>query len=486
MTPDRRTILTAGLAAAVGSGRADGAETATPPASRSRQQAAPPPDGTLRRDHASRAAAAEDFGHIVHRMPDAVFQPGSARDVARMIRRAGEQRRRIAPRGQGHSVYGRAQVRDGIVIDMTHLRAIREIRGDRIAVGAGAKWSEVLAATLPRGLTPPVLTDYLELSVGGTLAVGGIGGTTSRHGMQSDNVLALEVVTGRGETISCSPSADAELFDAVRAGLGQVGVITQATVRLIPAPGKVRRYVLTYPDLAGLLADERMLAAEDRFDAVQGAILPARGGWTFRLDAARYFSGDGVPDDDALLAGLSDERSAASLSTLRYFDYLNRLAALEQRLRANSQWFHPHPWLTTFVGDAEVGSVVGEELERLTPAELGGFGQIVLSAFRRAAVTSPLVRLPGDDPVYAFNLVRMPETDAAGEARRLVEANRAIYERVLAAGGTLYPVSAFPMSRNDWRRHFGPAWAGLRSAKQRFDPGGTLTPGYEVFGAEDI
>ena len=44
-------------------------------------------------------------------------------------------------------------------------------------------------------------------------------------------------------------------------------------------------------------------------------------------------------------------------------------------------------------------------------------------------------------------------------------ANRAIYERVRDAGGTLYPVSAFPMSRDDWRRHFGAAFDQLSDAK---------------------
>ena len=177
----------------------------------------------------------------------------------------------------------------------------------------------------------------------------------------------------------------------------------------------------------------------------------------------------------------SDDRTAAKLSTLPYSDYLYRLAPLEQLLRSNGQWFYPHPWLTTFVGDSKIEAVVSGELARLTAGDLGTFGQIVLSAFRRAAAPSPLLRLPEDDLLYAFNLVRIPATDTVAEAERLVGANRAIYERVRAAGGTLYPVSAFPMSRDDWRRHFGSAWTGFLSAKQNFDPGYVLTPGYEVF-----
>lgn len=441
----------------------------------------PPLDGELRFDEMSRGAAADDFGHLVHRTPAAVLLPGSDQDVATTIRWAAGRGRAITPQGQSHSVFGRSQARGGIVIDMSRLQTVHSVGPNHVVVDAGATWSQVLAATLPLGLTPPVLTDYLELSVGGTIIVGGVGATTSRHGVQADNVLEMDVITGTGEKTTCSPSRHPDLFNAVRAGLGQVGVVTRATLALVPAPQQIRRYLLIYDDLHSLVNDQRLLSADDRFDAVQGAVLPTSNGWTFRLDAVKEFSTD-PPDDGLLLAGLSDNRAQAQLSTLSYAAYLNRLAALEQALRANGQWFFPHPWLTTFVGDAAVESVVSRELGLLDPADLGPLGQIVLSAFRRQAVTSPLLRLPADDLVYAFNFVRIPATDDRAEADRLVSANRATYERVVGEGGTLYPVSAFPMSADDWRQHFGPAFHQLRDAKRTYDPRDVLTPGYEVFG----
>jgi FAD/FMN-containing dehydrogenase len=112
---------------------------------------------------------------------------------------------------------------------------------------------------------------------------------------------------------------------------------------------------------------------------------------------------------------------------------------------------------------------------------LGPFGQVALVPIRRSAVSSPLLRMPAEDLCYAFNLVRIPATDDASEANRLVDANQATYGRVKAAGGTLYPVSAFPMSKREWRDHFGSAFGQLDAAKQRYDPGGILTPGYEIF-----
>ncbi|WP_345610749.1 FAD-binding protein [Pseudonocardia adelaidensis] len=416
--------------------------------------------------------AADDFGHLVHRVPHAVLRPTSPGDVAEAVRRAARQGRRFAPQGRRHSVFGRSQAADGLVADMTGLRTVHPVADDRVTVDAGATWRDVLAATLPRGLVPAGLPDYLDLTVGGTLAVGGVGAQVSRTGVLADNVLGVEVVTGRGEIIACSSG---ELFDAVRGGLGQVGVVTRATLALVPAAPRVRRHLLVYPDLPTMLADQRLLAREDRFAAVQGAVLtgPA-GGWVFRLDAVT----DGDPAADPL-AGLSDDRRQAQVTTMTQLDHLDRLAQLERALRANGQWSLPHPWLTTFVGDAAAGSVVAAELDRLVPADLGPFGQVGVSAFRGRSITSPMLRLPADELCFTFNLIRIPAT--ADPADRLVADNRAVYDRVRAAGGTLYPASALPMSPEDWREHFGPAFERLRAAKEAFDPDHVLTPGYEVF-----
>ena len=371
--------------------------------------------GELRYDTAARTAAADDFGHVVHRTPRIVVLPRSADDVAAAIREAGPLGARVAAQGRRHSVWGRSQVRDGVVIDMSTLAGIRGVEADRVSVEAGATWSDVLAATLPAGLTPPVLPDYLGLSVGGTLAVGGVGGTTSTFGMVSDTVAELDVVTGRGEKLTCSPARNADLFDMVRAGLGQVAVITRATLRCVAAPREVRRFLLFYPTLAAMLHDARLLAGDGRFDVVKGAILPAAtvGGpssWTSPRASPVV-----APDDGALLAGLSDDPALRQPASMAYLDYLGRLAALEEVLRADGRWAFPHPWLTTFVGDSAVESVVSAELDRLNaPADLGRFGQVVLSPIRTQAMTSPLLRLPPEPLCHAFNLIRLPGTDDPG------------------------------------------------------------------------
>lgn len=426
--------------------------------------------------------ATGDFGHIVRKRPQAVLKPASVADIATATRQAGSRGLKVAARGQGHSTYGRAMAEGGLVIDMSAMNTIHSIQPDRIVVDAGATWRAVLDATLPEGLTPPVLTNYLELSVGGTLAIGGIGPTTSRHGLQTDNVLDLSIVTGDGRELTCSPEENADLFEAVCGGLGQCAIITRATLRLVRAPSRVLRFQLFYPDLRALTADQRRVLADGRVDQLQGAVLPdGAGGWRYQLEGAVFYDSDAAPNEGKLLTGLSDERGAAVIADLSYSEDAGAFALLESLLRSNGQWFNPHPWWLTFLRGANAEQVAGEILEGLTNADVGPFGRVTYYPIFTRALRTPLVRFPDEPVIFPFNIIRIPASNDASEAEQMIARNRALYERARDAGGVLYPVSALPMSGADWRDHFGTAWPRLRDAKRRYDPDHTLTPGYEIF-----
>jgi cytokinin dehydrogenase len=196
----------------------------------------PPLDGTLFVDAAHLATAADDFGHIVSRTPVAVLLPGSANDIVKMVRFARSHGLKVAMKGQGHAQFGQAQATGGIIVDSSSLAAIHSISSHApytADVDAGATWASIYDAGEPHGLAPPVLTDYMELSVGGTLSGGGIGGATQHFGVQADNVVEMTVVTGKGDLVTCSPLVRSDLFEAVRCGLGQCAIIVRApTVRL--------------------------------------------------------------------------------------------------------------------------------------------------------------------------------------------------------------------------------------------------------------
>ncbi|WP_307795074.1 FAD-binding protein [Actinacidiphila acididurans] len=453
----------------------------------------PPLEGVLVADEGGDDA--DDFGHYVHRTPGGVLRTRSVEDIAAMIRFCNAYRIEVAARGQGHGTYGQMQVAGGLVVETGLLDGIGPVRkrnGARsttglVTVGAGALWSAVARKTLQYGLTPPVFTDYLELSVGGTLSVGGLGGQTHRFGAQVDNVEALEVVTGTGDVVRCSPAREPELFRAVLAGLGQCAVIVSATLRLVTAPENVRHFLLPYPDLETFLADQRILAEDGRFGYVEGMVEPdEEGAYTkYVLEATAYGPPAGPQrSDEELLRGLWYDRSGpVTAETLSYFDFIDRLAPGVAGLKHDGYWTWSHPWLDVLLPGDRAAELSGALLDGLAGQELGPGGIVLLYPLVRRHLRTPLLRVP-DDPVpylmavlWALN----PADRAAVSAR--IEANHTTYETVRAAGGTQYPVGAVPMTAADWRGQYGKAWEEFAAAKRRYDPHRLLAPGQHVFTA---
>lgn len=438
-------------------------------------------DGSLLTDGASLAAAADDFGHMVHRQPSAVLKPASVNDVVEMVRFARRNHIKVAARGQGHSTQGQAQVEAGVVIDMSTLAAIREVNPADALVEGGARWIDLLQQTVPQGLTPPTLVDFIELSIGGTLSLGGIGSQSFRHGPQVDNVLELQVVTGEGELVTCSPSRNRTLFDAARSGLGQAGLVVVARVRLIPAPPNARLYHAYYNDLPAFLSDLEGLIDDGRFDTVQGfAEADGAGGWRYQLETTKYFAPGGEPDDSTLLAGLSFTPGTETAQDMSYFDYLNRLAPLIAFLRQIGAWDFPHPWVNLFLPAASAPAFIGETLANL-PAEDVGQGPILIYPFNRDKFTAPLFRVPEGRHFFGFSLLRNAVPPTPERAAGLVADNRALYERATEVGGKRYPFDSVPMKKQDWQRHYQPEWGRLVSARHTYNPEGILTPGQGIF-----
>ncbi len=441
----------------------------------------PPLKGRLLFSDAVLSADGDDFGHLARNRPSAVLRPGDADDIAVMLRFCREQRIPAAPRGQGHATYGQAQVGGGLVIETGTLDAIR-VGADSVEVEAGARWSSVLGATLPHGLTPPVLTDYLELSVGGTLSVGGIGGMSPHYGAQVDNVLELEVVTGTGQRVVCSPARAPELFYAVLAGLGQCAVLVRATLRLGPAPRRVRRYILYYPSVGALTADQRLVQADGRFSFVAGEakLNPDGPGWRYYLEAAAYYDSAG-PDDAALTGDLHFERGTGRVSDLSYGDFLDRLAPGVALLESAGEWRHPHPWWNFFLPGRVTDPFVSGVMAGLTEADIGASGVILLYPLLRRTLRAPLLRVPDEPDIFLFALLRTADSGSALSADAMLSGNRSLFEEARALGGYPYPVGSIPMTSRDWQEHFGPQWPFLASARDRYDPDGILTPGPGIF-----
>ncbi|MEV8440092.1 FAD-binding protein [Actinosynnema sp. NPDC051121] len=381
----------------------------------------------------------DDFGRTTnHPLPLGVVRPRSAEDVAAVLRFAHEHGIPVVPRAEGHSTGGQAQAPGGLVLDMRGLNTVHEVTGHEAVVDAGARWSDVLEATLPVGTAPPVLTDYLDLSVGGTLSVGGISGATHHHGLQTDNVLELDAVTPDGTPVTCSRTQNPGLFDALRAGRGRHGVIVRATLRLVGAHTHARLHRLRYDDISAFLTDQRTLMTEGRFNHLEGQVKPVDGTWVPYLDGVTYFTPLTEPSEEHLLAGLSDQREAREITDFSYHGFQNRIAEDMALLRTLGPWQHPHPWINLFLPDHAAEDIVTETLADLTAKDIGETGLVLLYPVPRGRITTPRFRLPDTPTAFLFALLRTAPRDDTTTLAKMLGGNRALQQRVAARGGTTY------------------------------------------------
>lgn len=162
----------------------------------------------LHSDPAATKSASSDYGNIVKQNPAAVLHPSSTEDIVTLIKASYNSSIpfKIAAKGHGHSIRGQAMAREGVVVEMLSLKNHRSRTGITVSgsllsgfyadVAGEQLWIDVLNATLEYGLAPVSWTDYLYLTVGGTLSNAGISGQTFRYGPQISNVYQMDVVTG--------------------------------------------------------------------------------------------------------------------------------------------------------------------------------------------------------------------------------------------------------------------------------------------------
>lgn len=447
--------------------------------------AIPPLDGLLLTDPSSLLPYANDVGNIIHETPVAVLLPGSVHDIAAMVRFCRQHRIRVAARGQGHTTFGQSQVESGLVIDMGTLNQIHSIGPTSAEVDAGLTWKDLLLNVVPQGLTPPVLTGFTGLSIGGTLSVGGISATNT-EGAQVDRVRELEVVTGTGDIVRCSVEHERDLFEAALAGLGQCGIITRAVVDLVPALPQARLFLLNYTDNATFFRELRVLLDRGEFDRLFNIWLPdASGGFIYQLNAVKYFDPASPPDDAQLLRGLSFDVSSSTVSDSSYLDHVLNVDYLVDFLRQIGLWEGvQRPWFDVFLSESVIEQYVGEVLPTLTPEDQGPTGFLLLFAQKRSQLTRPFFRMPDSENwVFLFDILTAGAAPGSDPAfvDRMLQRNRMLFERARKIGGTRYPISAIEFSRGDWVRHYGDQWARFARLKERFDPANILTPGPGIF-----
>jgi FAD/FMN-containing dehydrogenase len=137
----------------------------------------------------------------VDRRPRLIVRCSGTADVVAAVRFARSHDLEIAVRGGGHNVAGTAVCDDGIVIDLSAMRATWVDPAGRTAmVQGGALWGDVDHETQAHGLaTTGGIVGHT--GVAGLTLGGGIGFLMRKHGLSVDNLLSAEVVTAEGSIV---------------------------------------------------------------------------------------------------------------------------------------------------------------------------------------------------------------------------------------------------------------------------------------------
>ncbi|MFI5778986.1 FAD-binding protein [Nocardia sp. NPDC051570] len=453
--------------------------------------AAPALDGELLVDEASRRAVATDLGNIATRLPGAVLRPRSAEDIAAMIRFCRTYGISVSTRGNAHTTLGQG-LSDGLVIENRTLDRIHSLGPDVAEVDAGILWKDLVLAGFdhaPR-YTPPAVTGYTSLTVGGTLSVGGLGGLVGalRTGLQVDHVRELEVVTGTGAIERCSPQHNSELFEAVLGGMGQCGVISKAVIELVPAKERARTYVLEYTDNAEFFRDVRTLVERPVIDHVYAELYAPEITPTHKLYATVLYDPAEPPNDAVALADLTTE---PVVDDTGYLDYVFSIDRLVDGMRETVGWDRlVKPWYDVWLSGAVVEDYVAEVQSSLTARDIGPFGISLLYPQRRTHITRPRPALPepnGSDWLFVLDIntvAEAPGLDPAYVEEMLDRNDRLLAHARKQYGAVLYPIGSLRLTPQDWRAHYGDAWPAFQAAKKRFDPSGILAPGVGIFPSE--
>jgi FAD/FMN-containing dehydrogenase len=170
----------------------------------------------------------------IDRHPACIARCTGVADVIAAVRFARDHDLEIAVRGGGHNVAGTAVCDDGIVIDLSAMRAVWVDSAGRTAwVQGGALWGDVDHETQAHGLatTGGIIG---HTGVAGLTLGGGIGFLMRKYGLAVDNLLAAELVTADGRILQASAAEHPDLFWALRGGGGNFGVVTSFRFSLHP------------------------------------------------------------------------------------------------------------------------------------------------------------------------------------------------------------------------------------------------------------
>ncbi len=204
--------------------------------------------------HADLDLHARDSGHHEAHLPEALVYGESGPQIAAVLKFANEHCIPVTPWGVGTGLEGNAiPLYGGILLTLERMNRIIEVHADdfQVTVEAGVPHKDLNAQLARYGLFFPP-DPGANATIGGMLANNAAGIRTVKYGATKDNVLRMEVALPDGRLIhvgsrSIKQASGYNLMQLFVGSEGTLGVITQATLKLVPVPQFMSAIIAGFP-----------------------------------------------------------------------------------------------------------------------------------------------------------------------------------------------------------------------------------------------
>jgi glycolate oxidase len=418
-------------------------------------------------------------------LPGAVALPTTTAEVVELVRLAGAHQVPIVPRGAGTGLSGGAAgIEGGLTIAFTQMKRILEIDPANLTVTVqpGIINADLKAAVAEHGLFyPPDPASYEQCSIGGNLGTNAGGLCCVKYGVTRDAVLGLEVVTADGTVLrlggkNVKDVAGYALMQLFVGSQGTLGIVTEATLRLRPAPPPKLTMLAFFPSLEAAGAAVSAMTARGlgpaTLELMDRATIAAVDDWQ-QLGLDREAA--------ALLLVESDLPGVAAEAELEAAEAACRAAGASFTLRAADP--QEADWLR------QGRRLAYRALERLGVAHMEDVGvprsripemlRAIEAISARHGVPIPTFGHAGDGNLHPTLLFGRDDPTAA-ERDALVRDE--LYRAAIALGGTVTGEHGIGLARKDYLEvQRGPeVVAVMRRIKAALDPAGILNPGKMV------
>jgi len=255
-------------------------------------------------DHEAETKAYECDALSAYRCPPlAAVLPRTTEEISAILKICNEMQVPVVPRGSGTSLSGGAlPTADSVILGVARMNAVLETNySDRyIKVQSGRTNLSVTGAVEVDGFFyAPDPSSQLACAIAGNIAMNSGGAHCLKYGVTSNNLLGVKFVTMQGDIIEIGgPHLDAEgldLLGLICGSEGQLGIVTEATLRILPKPEGA------LPVLIGF--DKNETAGACVADIVKAGVLPVAIEFMDSpcIKATEAFAGAGYPLCEALL-----------------------------------------------------------------------------------------------------------------------------------------------------------------------------------------